>query len=188
MQSHQFESSFSPTDGFVITPKEITDGGSYTCHFVSDPNGEFDLHFNVIVTCELNKCHGCASILNKGLTTASVAPNTLNQITTISTSHLTTIATASKSMIKPNRLGVGRASLTKRHISSNSSNASIQSPSFGLPSNQQLLSFDDVDVITTTESITTVNSHADNIAIRRYSNRRQMPTQPYRLDKRRGKS
>lgn len=189
MQSHQFESSYSPTDGFTIKLKQITDGGTYTCRYVSDPS--YELHFHVQVVCELYECHGSATILNEVPAIIGVARNTIDQITTKSTSHLTTIATASKSMIKPNRIGVGRSSLTKkRHLSSYPSNASMQSLSSDLQPNQHLTLYD-VDVTTTTEPIiTTINPHGDSIEIRRYSNRRQMPTRPYQLEKskRRGKS
>ncbi|XP_055298876.1 vascular endothelial growth factor receptor 1-like isoform X18 [Sitodiplosis mosellana] len=48
-ESHQFESTFSPTEGYRIKLNEVTDGGSYTCHSKFDSTGEFDVHFSIHV-------------------------------------------------------------------------------------------------------------------------------------------
>lgn len=150
------------------------------CHAKHDLINEHDIHFSIHVNCELNKCHGYATIVNDMFATTVVAPIPLNQITTISTPNLTTVTTiASKQMVEVNRSGVGRSSFSKRHISFNSS----QSPSPPvLQSNQHLYGVDLTE--TTTESIlTTARSYPDDVIIRRYSNYRQSPTPPYQLEK-----
>lgn len=159
------------------------------CHSKHDSTGEHDIHFSVHVNCELNKCHGYTTIVNDRLDTTTTtvvnAPiHSLNQITTISTPHLmtvnaTTIIT-SKQMVK--RSGVGQSSISKRHISSNPSTASVQSYSTVLQSNQHM-NFYDVEITATTSDsiITTVRPKSDEI--QRYSNRRQFPTPSYQLEK-----
>lgn len=184
LQSHQFESTFSPTDGYRIRLKELTDGGNYMCHSKHDLTNEHDIHFSIHVNCELNKCHGYATIVNDTPATV-VAPISLNQITTISTPNLTTVPTiASNQMVNENRSGVGRSSFSKRHISFNSSTVSIQTPSTVLQSNQHMSLYDVDLTTTTTESIlTTARSYPDDVMFRRYSNHRQLPTPSYQLEK-----
>ncbi|XP_055298860.1 vascular endothelial growth factor receptor 1-like isoform X8 [Sitodiplosis mosellana] len=194
-ESHQFESTFSPTEGYRIKLNEVTDGGSYTCHSKFDSTGEFDVHFSIHVNCELNKCHGNATIVNDMPATTVVAPISLNQITTISTQHLmtvtTTTTTASNPMVKQIRSGVGKSSFSKRHISSNFSTASVSPPTPATPTvtssvlqSNQHMSLYDVEITTApTDSITTTRSDLDDVAIRRYSARRQMPTPSYILEK-----
>lgn len=192
-QSHQFESTYSPTEGYRVKLNELTDGGNYMCRPQYDTTGEFDIHFVIHVNCELNKCHGYATILNDMPATIVVAPISLNQITsTISTPHLMTVTTtttiASNPMVKQIRSGVGKSSFTKRHISSNTSTASVfPSPPFlssVLQSNQHMNLYD-VEIITTAPSdlTTTTRPNLDDINIRRYSDRRQMPTPPYTMEK-----
>lgn len=187
LQSHQFESTFSPTDGYRIALRELTDGGNYQCHSKHDLVGEHDIHFTVHVDRELNKIQGNATIVHDMPATTVVAPDSLNQITTISTPNLTSIPTiANKRMvIDKKRSGVGRSSFSKRHISSNSSSTvSIQSHSPVSQSNQHLSLYDVALTTTTTESIlTTVHSYSDDAFIHRYSNRRQSPTPSYQLEK-----
>lgn len=150
------------------------------CHSKHDLTGEHDIHFSVHVTCELNKCHGYATIVNDVL-----APiHLVNQITTISTPHLTSVTTASKQMVK--RSGVGRSSQSKRHITSSYNiTASVQSPSTTVLQSNQHMNLYDVEITTTettTDSIiTTVRPKLDEI--QRYSNRRQLPTSSYQLEK-----
>lgn len=177
MQSHQIDIiKYEPTEGFEISLKAITDEGFYSCHDANDING-FSEHVQVTVHCELKKCH-----LRK-LSTGVASNTVFNQITSKRTSHLTTIATtASNAKIKQIRSGDGPAFLTKRHISSNSYVASMQTPPFDLQPNQPS-TLSNLEVETATQSITTVNSRADDIDRRRFSNRRQMPTRPYQLDK-----
>lgn len=208
MQSHQFESTFSPTEGFRIKLNEVTDGGDYMCHAKIDATGEFDQHYSVHVNCELNKCHGYATIVNDMPATTVVAPISLNQITTQSTPHLMTVTTttiiASNPMVKQIRSGVGKSSFKKRHISSNFSTdstvstpsnpsppktSSLSSTSFAsssvLQSNQHM-SFYDVEITTApTDSITTARSiDLDDVVInRRFSGRRQVPTPSYTPEK-----
>ena len=208
MQSHQFESTFSPTEGFRIKLNEVTDGGDYMCHVKVDATGEFDQHYSIHVNCELNKCHGYATIVNDMPATTVVAPISLNQITTQSTPHLMTVTTttiiASNPMVKQIQSGVGKSSFKKRHISSNfstastvftpsnpsppkpSSYSSTSSPSSSVLQSNQHLSFYDVEITTApTDSITTARSiDLDDVVInRRFSGRRQVPTPSYTPEK-----
>lgn len=175
---------------------EVTDGGEYTCHVKFDTTNEFDEHFSIHVNCELNKCHGYATILNNMPATTVVAPISLNKIittTTISTPHLmtvtttttTTTITASNPMVKQNNSGVGKSSLKKRHILSNStSTASVSTPSHSVLQSNQHMSLYDVEITTEpNDSITTTHSDLDDVIIRRYSARRQMPTPSYTMEK-----
>lgn len=205
-QSHQFESTFSPTDGFRIKLNEVTDGGDYMCHAKIDATGEFDQHYSVHVNCELNKCHGYATIVNDMPATTVVAPISLNQITTQSTPHLMTVTTttiiASNPMVKQIRSGVGKSSFKKRHISSNFSTAStVSTPSNPSPSKRsslsstssasvlqsnQHLSVYDVEITTApTDPITTARSiDLDDVVFsRRFSGRTLVPTPSYIPDK-----
>lgn len=57
MQSHHFQFSYDPAIGYTIKLHHITDGGTFTCSPgpPNDSNGNV-IHFDVYVTCELNKC------------------------------------------------------------------------------------------------------------------------------------
>lgn len=171
---------------------EVTDGGEYTCHVKFDTTNEFDEHFSIHVNCELNKCHGYAKIVNDMPATTVVAPISSNQIitTTISTPHLmkvttTTTITANNPMVKQNNSGVGKSSLKKRHILSNStSTASVSTPSHSVLQSNQHMNLYDVEITTApNDSITTIHSDLDDVIIRRYSARRQMPTPSYTMEK-----
>lgn len=207
LQSHQFEKTYSPTEGFRIKLNEVTDGGDYMCHAKVDTTGEFDQHYSVHVNCELNKCHGYATIVNDMPATTVVAPISLNQITTQSTPHLMTVTTttiiASNPMVKQIRSGVGKSSFKKRHISSNFSTvstptsnpfssfesyslSSASSASSSVLQSNQHLSFYDVEITTApTDSISTARSiDLDDVVInRRFSGRRQVPTPSYTPEK-----
>lgn len=169
-------------------------GGEYTCHAKFDTTNEFDEHFSIHVNCELNKCHGYATIMNDMPATTVVAPISLNQIitsttTTISTPHLmtvtTTTITASNQMVKEKNSGVGKSSLKKRHILSNStSTTSVLPSSHSVLQSNQHMSLYDVEITTApNDSITTTHSDLDDVIIRRYSVRRQIPTPSYTMEK-----
>lgn len=155
--------------------KELTDGGYYTCHSKFDTTGEHDIHFSVHVNCELKKCHGNASNVNDLFATTAGAPNYLNEITAISTPHLT--PTSSNSSVKSIRTGDGRPSLVKRDISSNPSPMPSK-PSVLKPNQHSKL----YDVEITTATVRS-NSDATN---EKYNNSRQMPTPTHQQSKRRG--
>lgn len=57
MQSHHFEYTYDPAIGYTLKLHHITDGGTFTCSPAApnDSNGN-EIHFDVLVTCELNKC------------------------------------------------------------------------------------------------------------------------------------
>lgn len=138
------------------------------------------------MNCELNTCDGKATIMNEMLATTDVAPNSINQITTI-----TDFTTASNTMV--NRIGDGQSSFQKRHISFESSTASVQSSnssSFPVSQSNQHLNQYDVELSTTTESITTVRpmdvDHTIALQIRKSSSRWIPPTRLYQMEKRRG--
>lgn len=147
------------------------------------------------MNCELKvKCHGYATIVNDMPATTVVAPNSLNQITTISTPHFmtvttTTINTASNPMV--NQTGVGKSSIKqKRHISSNfSSTTTTTTPTAFVPTtsvmqSNQHMNLYDVEIINApTDSITTTPSDLDDVSVRRFSGRRQVPTKPYTMEK-----
>lgn len=189
LQRHQFESKFDPTHGYLVKLKEVTDGGLYTCHAKFDAAQEFDIHFHIEIDCELKKCN--TTIENEMPATPVVAPNSINQITTISKSHLTNVTTASKTMV--NRTGDGQSSFQKRHISFDTSTASVQSSSSPVLQTNQHLNMYDIELTTTTEySITTVRPKEDEIhtigsKFRKSSNHLVAPTSSYgKLEKRRG--
>lgn len=124
--------------------------------------------------------------MNEMLATTDVAPNSINQITTI-----TDFTTASNTMV--NRIGDGQSSFQKRHISFESSTASVQSSnssSFPVSQSNQHLNQYDVELSTTTESITTVRpmdvDHTIALQIRKSSSRWIPPTRLYQMEKRRG--
>lgn len=174
--------------GYWVKLEAVTDGGYYICHAKADLNNEHDIHFHVDVNCELNTCDGATTIMNEMLATTDVAPNSINQITTI-----IDFTTASNSMV--NRIiGDGQSSFQKRHISLiESSTASVQSSnstSFPVSQSNQHINQYDVELSTTTESITTVRpmnvDHTIDLKIRKSSNRWTPPTRWYQMEKRRG--
>lgn len=134
-QRHQFDAIYFPTVGYRLKLQELTDGGDYSCHAITDQAHEFDSHFNVYIDRELKKCRGCAqrnqnennNKLAINVTDATGAPIGVyyNVLTTaIRKPHL--IATkssnrnsivASNSMVK-RTTGDGQSSIQKRHINS----------------------------------------------------------------------
>lgn len=118
--------------------RELTDGGTYTCHFISDLSNQYDIHFSVEIDRELKILRGYVKIINNNnkiaidvtgtdtdanapasigvnqyLTTAIRKPHLI--ITTKSSSHSSNIVEV---MVRRTTTGDGPSSIQKRHINS----------------------------------------------------------------------
>lgn len=145
---------------------ELTDGGTFTCHAKADVDGENDLHFNVLVNCELNECHGYAIVLSNAPTTTITATTTSNRLTT-------QIRTKQN-----NRSGVGISLLVTTVSPASAISVSSARSSVILSNNNQIITTIQPSAITT--SMDTVDKQKKNI---NFSNRRQLPTTSYYLEK-----
>lgn len=145
-QRHEFPAIFDETVGYRLKLRELTDGGTYTCHYIQDQSNEFDIHFNVEIDRELKKLRGLVKIMNnnnnnknnksKSAIDVATAPIGVNQFLTtaaIHKPHLKLTAksgdqrsgsssetvVASNSMIRrTTTTGDGHSSIQKRHINS----------------------------------------------------------------------
>ncbi len=75
MQSHLFQYTYDPAIGYTMKMHHITDGGTFTCSSgpPNDSSGN-EIHFDVNVYCELNKC-SITDILSNGVSSNITASN-----------------------------------------------------------------------------------------------------------------
>lgn len=79
MQSHHFEYSYDAAIGYTIKLQHITDGGTFTCLAgePNDSNGN-EIHFDVLVTCELNKCSITDNLSNSNGVSSNITASNIN--------------------------------------------------------------------------------------------------------------
>lgn len=130
--------------------RELTDGGTYTCHFISDLSNQYDIHFSVEIDRELKILRGYVKIINNNnkiaidvtgtdtdanapasigvnqyLTTAIRKPHLI--VTTKSSSHSSNIVEV---MVRRTTTGDGPSSIQKRHINSFDTTSTVLSTPF----------------------------------------------------------
>lgn len=181
-QRHEFEAIYHETVGYRLKLRELTDGGLYTCHYISDQHNEYDIHFNVEIDRELKMSRGAGFVkimnnnnnnknaidvtdtdatatapfgVNQFLTTAIRKPHL---ITTKQSSHSSNIV-ASNSMVRRTTTGDGQSSIQKRHINSFDTSTTIitTSPTSSIPvlySNKQHSTLSDLELTTANAAAT----------------------------------
>lgn len=148
----------------------LTDGGSYTCHAKQDLLRENDVHFHVEVNCELNKCRYRISVDN-------------TPITKLMSTQFSSTANSIE-LSNPKRTGDGHTSFSTSFISSN--RFPTHSPTLLTEPTFNVLNETIKQITTTTIRSVRTTIAADtetNRMFKQFSNRRQIPTQPYQQDK-----
>lgn len=76
MQSHHFQFKYDPAVGYTLQIHHLSDGGTFTC-LPAPPNDSIgnEIHFDVYVTCELNKCSITDKLSKNGVSSNITASN-----------------------------------------------------------------------------------------------------------------
>lgn len=98
-QKQPVESTFNPTEGFKIQIKDRTYEGSYTCRIKFGTGDSHDATVSLVINCELNNCDEYPTIVNDVSDTTTVASSYASELTTESTSILTTDTAETSTMV-----------------------------------------------------------------------------------------